>query len=255
MQNLSVVIITFNEERNIARCLDSIKDFADDIVVVDSFSTDRTEEICREYAVNFVKQKWIGYSEQKNFANSMAKYDFIFSLDADEAVSPELKDSILEIKKQPEPAFYRICRITNYCGKWIRHSGWYPDIKVRFFDRRISKWEDMIHERLSNVNDREASLLKGHCYHYSYYSISGHLAQAKLFSELTAENLFIKGKKAGLLKLYFSPVVKFLRDYIFHLGFLDGHSGFLICKISARATFLKYSKLRKLHQAEKKMQP
>jgi len=113
----------------------------------------------------------------------------------------------------------------------------------------------MIHERLSNVNDREATLLKGHCYHYSYYSISGHLAQAKLFSELTAENLFIKGKKAGLLKLYFSPVVKFLRDYIFHLGFLDGHSGFLICKISARATFLKYSKLRKLHQAEKKMQP
>jgi glycosyltransferase involved in cell wall biosynthesis len=247
MPALSVVIITCNEECNIGRCLESVKDIADDIVVVDSFSTDNTEEICREYRTNFVRQKWAGYSEQKNFANTLAKHDWIFSIDADEAVSPELKNSILEAKKNPDGGFFRICRLTNYCGKWIRHGGWYPDVKVRFFDRRYSKWEGSIHERLNNVNEQEVPLLKGDCYHYSYYNITGHKAQAKHFSLLAAEELYNKGKKAGLLKVYASVCHKFFRMYLLQLGFLDGRKGWIIARISAHAVYLKYSKLHQFY--------
>ena len=138
---LSVVIITYNEERNIGRCLDSIKDIADDIVVVDSFSTDKTEEICIPYNVNFIKRSWEGYSLTKNFANKQAKHDWIFSIDADEALSEELKHSIMQAKKIGINQTYEICRLTNYCGHWIRHSGWYPDIKLRIFDRGTSDWQ------------------------------------------------------------------------------------------------------------------
>jgi glycosyltransferase involved in cell wall biosynthesis len=247
MPLLSVVISTLNEERNIARCLESVKDIADDIVVVDSGSADRTEEICREFHVRFFRRKWQGYSEQKNYANSLAKHDWIFSIDADEAVSPELQADILEIRKNPAPGCYRIRRITNYCGKWIRHGGWYPDIKLRFFDRRISKWEGSIHEKLSNVSEKTAPLLRGDCYHYSYYSTSTHIAQASHFALLAAMELFSKGKKAGQLKPTLAAIHKFVRGYVFQLGFLDGHYGWTIALISARAVYFKYSKLREFH--------
>jgi glycosyltransferase involved in cell wall biosynthesis len=252
MPALSVVIITFNEERNIGRCLESVKDIADDIVVVDSFSTDRTEEICRQYPVNFVQKKWPGYSEQKNYANSLAKHDWIFSIDADEAVSPELQNSILEAKRYPEILFYRICRMTNYCGKWVHHGGWYPDIKVRFFNRRVARWEGLIHEKLSHAYDRDVPLLKGDCYHYSYYTIAGHRAQSRKFADLAAAELYAKEKKAGLFKLYASTLHRFMRGYFLELGFLDGYAGWMIAWISAHACYMKYSKLRQLH-AERKV--
>lgn len=247
MPALSVVIITHNEERNISRCLESVKEIADEIVVVDSFSTDRTEAICKSFGAHFFQHEWQGYSETKNYANSLASHDWIFSIDADEAVSEELKTSILNAKQRNEPSNFRICRITNYCGKWIHHCGWYPDIKVRFFDRRITKWEGSIHEHL-NVNDEQkAPLLKGNCYHFSYYSIDEHIAQAAHFSTLAAEDLFRRGKKTSLLKILFAPGFRFFRMFMLNSGFLDGYNGWLIAKISAHAVFLKYSKLRHLH--------
>lgn len=247
MPSLSVVIITKNEERNIARCLDSVKDIADDIVVVDSFSTDRTQEICAAYNLHFYPTKWKGYSETKNYANSLAEYDWIFSIDADEAVSESLKKSILEIKKSETPGNYRICRMTNYCGKWIRHSGWYPDTKTRFFDRRNTRWEGLIHEKLNISDDSKTPVLKGDCYHYTYYTLEEHVAQANRFSTLVAEDLFAKNKKAGWFKLIFAPGFKCFRMLILKAGFLDGYYGWVIARISAHAVFLKYTKLRQLH--------
>ena len=251
MPSLSVVIITKNEERNIARCLDSVKEIADDIVVVDSFSTDRTREICVERGARFYPMEWKGYSETKNYANSLAAHDWIFSIDADEALSEELKNSILEIKKSAHAGNYRICRITNYCGKWIRHSSWYPDIKTRFFDRRVTRWEGLIHERLNIANEREIKILRGDCYHYSYYNIGEHVVQANYFSTLAAEDLFRKNLRVGFLKLMFAPGFRCFRMFVLRAGFLDGYYGWVIARISAHAVFLKYTKLKQLHAQRK----
>lgn len=230
------------------RCLDSIQGIADDIVVVDSFSTDKTEEICKKYNVNFVQCKWEGYSATKNFANQLAQHDWILSLDADEALSVELKESIFKIKKEDTLVTADFNRLTNYCGHWIKHCGWYPDVKVRLFDRRITQWEGIIHEELKFSEIVSNIHLSGDCLHYSYYTIEQHYRQADKFTSIAARDLFAQGKKASVLKLIVSPVVKFIRDYIFNLGFLDGKEGFTICRISAYATFLKYKKLRNLYK-------
>lgn len=246
MPQLSVVIITFNEEKNIGRCLESIQGVADDVVVLDSFSIDSTESISKKYPVNFISRKWEGYSASKNFANAQAKYDWVLSLDADEALSADLKASILAIKKGDKLATYKFNRLTNYCGSWIKHCGWYPDTKIRIFDRRITKWEGIIHEKLVIDSKEPAILLNGDLLHYSYYSIEQHYAQTEKFSTLAAQNMLEKGKKASVFKMYLSPVVKFLGDYFIKLGILDGTAGFTICRISAKHSFLKYKKLRAL---------
>ena len=247
MPQLSVVIITFNEEKNIARCLESIQGIADDIVVIDSFSTDKTESICKQFNVNFIQRKWEGYSDTKNFANAQAKYDWILSLDADEAPSEELKQSILNAKQGTELNTYKFHRLTNYCGSWIKHCGWYPDTKIRIFDRRITKWEGIIHEKLVINSDKPAILLKGDCLHYSYYTLEQHYQQTEKFSTLSAQHMFEKGKHASVLKMWMSPVTKFFSDYILKLGILDGAAGYTICKVSAYTNYLKYRKLRELY--------
>jgi|ERR1051326_1102641 glycosyltransferase involved in cell wall biosynthesis len=246
MPLLSVVIITNNEEKNIARCLDSIKDVAEDIVVVDSYSTDRTENICMQYDLHFVKHTWEGYSATKNFANAQAKYDWILSLDADEALSYELRKSILEIKKGKEMITCSFNRLTNYCGRWIKHCGWYPDTKVRIFDRRTARWEGNIHEVLKVDPSVSIVKLKGDCLHYSYYSIPEHIEQTEKFTSLAAKDLFEKGKRVNFLRSFFSPVAAFIRSYFFQLGFLDGYYGFVICRISALSVRMKYRKLKEL---------
>lgn len=259
MPQLSVVIITFNEEKNIGRCLESIQGIADDVVIVDSFSTDATESISKKYAVNFISRKWEGYSDTKNFANAQAKHDWVLSLDADEALSEELKKSILKAKVEPGLKTYKFHRLTNYCGSWIKHCGWYPDTKIRVFDRRITKWEGIIHEKLvidfSPIDSAQGDklemtkgiLLNGDLLHYSYYSKEQHYAQTEKFSTLAAQNMFAKGKKVSALKMYLSPIVKFISDYIIKLGFLDGAAGYTICRISAYTSYLKYKKLRGMY--------
>ena len=149
MTALSVVIITFNEERNIARCINSVKDIADEIVVVDSYSTDNTKNICSNFDVIFIQRKWEGFSAAKNFANSMSKNDWILSLDADEVLSDQLRETIKNLKFKNEFSYCSFNRLTNYCGSWIRHSNWYPDKKLRLFNRKNSEWSGLIHEELS----------------------------------------------------------------------------------------------------------
>lgn len=247
--HISAVIITKNEERNIERCLISLQGIVDEIVVVDSFSTDETENICKKYNVRFCQQEWLGYAKQKNYANLLAAYDMIFSIDADEALSPQLQKSILKIK---ESGFGgktgEVNRLINYCGKWIHHSGWYPDKKIRLFNRNDAKWTGEIHETLSFSRSVDPVRLKGELYHYSYYSIEEHIRQADKFTTLVAADDFKKHRKASFISLYIKPRWKFIRDFIFNLGFLDGYYGYTICKISAFATFLKYAKLKQLYK-------
>ena len=150
MTQLSVVIITFNEERNISRCLDSVKDIADDVVVVDSFSVDKTEQICKEKGARFISHTFDGHIQQKNWAITQAKFPHILSLDADEALSDELKKSILEVKKNWKHDGYSMNRLTNYCGQWIYHCGWYPDRKLRLFNSKKGNWGGLI--RMINMN-------------------------------------------------------------------------------------------------------
>ena len=249
MIKLSVVIITYNEEKNIERCLISIKDIADDIVVVDSFSTDETRKICQKYNVRFIEHKFEGYIEQKNFADAQAKYQYILSLDADEALSDELKRSILSVKNNWQYNGYRMKRFTNYCGKWIKHCGWYPDTKLRLFDKAKGKWTGLkIHEKVELTQKSTTFLLKGDLLHYSYYSISQHIETINKFSDIAVLAHSEKGKKSNLFKIIFSLLWKFVRIYFIKLGFLDGFYGFVISVNSAHSTFLKQVKLRELYK-------
>ncbi|HWZ23033.1 MAG TPA: glycosyltransferase family 2 protein [Cytophagaceae bacterium] len=244
---LSAIVITFNEERNIGRCLDSLKEVADEIIVVDSFSTDKTELICNQQPlVTFVKQSWLGYSAQKNFANALASHDYIFSIDADEALSPELVESIKKIKNNPVTDIYIVKRLTNYCGQWIKHCGWYPDKKIRIWKKKDAEWQGEIHETLRLKNNLSSSELQGDLLHYSYYTIKEHLNQVNNYTELLAIEALKKGKKSSVLQLFFSPLVKFIKSYFIQLGFLDGYYGFIVSTIAAQTTFYKYLKIHEL---------
>ncbi len=247
MIKLSVVIITLNEEKNIGRCIDSVIDFADDIVIVDSFSTDRTEEISITKGARVIKQKFLGHIEQKNFAITQAKYPYILSLDADEAPSEELKKSIINAKNDWNFDGYKMNRLSNYCGKWIKHSGWYPDTKLRLWDSRKGEWGGVNpHDKFEMTRDSKIQHLKGDLYHYTYYKISEHKKQADKFSTIAAKALHAKSKKSNWIKVLLKPFFKFIRNYIIKMGFLDGYYGFVICKISAWETYMKYKKLIKI---------
>lgn len=252
MTPISVVIITFNEERNIARCIDSVKDLADDIVVVDSYSTDSTENICRQVGVRFIQHPFEGHIEQKQWAISQALYPHILSLDADEALSEELKQSIRSAKNNWQYDGYYMNRLTNYCGHWVHHCGWYPDKKLRLWDSRKGKWGGMNpHDKFElDASDTAAGFLAGDILHYSYYTLEDHYKQVEYFTTIGAKTSFEQGKRSGILNLILNPALKFVRDYIIKLGFLDGVAGFRISRVSAYATFLKYKKLRALWKAE-----
>jgi glycosyltransferase involved in cell wall biosynthesis len=248
MNKISATIITYNEEKNIARCIDSLKSVADEIIVLDSFSTDRTKEICESKSILLHQRKWEGYSASKNYLNNLAEFDYILSIDADEALSSELQNSIIFEKKKGLSHLYQINRKTNYCGKWIRFSGWYPDIKTRLFPKNKCKWEgEFVHEKLVCESNLKTKLLSGDCYHFSYHSFQEHKNRADKYSILTAQKMASKGKKASFLKPYFSAILRFLSMYVLKLGFLDGKMGYKIALISAKSNILKYKELRRLN--------
>lgn len=247
MTPISVVIITFNEERNIERCILSVKSVADEILVVDSFSKDRTQEICEKHGVRFVQHAFEGHIEQKNWAASQATYPHVLSLDADEALDDVLQVQILEVKSNWTAAGYEMNRLTNYCGKWVHHCGWYPDTKLRLWDSRLGKWAGTNpHDKYEMQAGCKIQKLRGDILHYSYYTREDHYKQVDYFTTILAQSQYKIGKKASIMVLYMSPIVKFFKDYFLKLGFLDGKTGFIICRISAYATFVKYRKLRNL---------
>lgn len=248
MIQISAVIITLNEERNIKRCLESIYKIVDEIVVIDSFSTDKTREICESYNAEFYEQKFLGYSAQKNYGIKKAKYPYILSLDADEALSENLKKSILSVKSNWKYDAYSFNRLTNYCGKWVRFGGWYPDRKIRLWDSRKGNWGGLkVHEKLIFSKRVRAKYIKGDLLHYSYYTIDEHVIQANKYSSILAQSYFENGRAIPLLEIIFRPIWRFIRDYIIKLGFLSGLTGLHIAVISSMEVFLKYIKLHKLY--------
>ena len=245
---LTAVIITKNEERNILRCLNSLLDVADEIVVVDSGSTDNTAAICEDFGVKFVHHDWQGYSEQKNFANSLASNDWILSIDADEELSDELKHSILRYKNKhiPHDMVFSMNRLTNYCGHWIRHCGWYPDRKIRIWNRKIGSWQGEIHETIVFSTEIQEKVLQGDLLHYSFATAQDYEDQMFKFAKMRGQHYFMKGKRHAGFFMVVSPIFAFVQHYFFQLGFLDGRDGFHICRINAKATKLKETTLKYL---------
>lgn len=252
MKQLSVVIITYNEERNIGRCLQSVHDIASETVVLDSFSTDRTEEICRKYAVKFHQHAFDGYIAQKNRALELATSPYVLSLDADEALSPELKESIKKVLLQWDADAYTFNRLTNFCGHWVKHTGWYPDRKLRLWDKRKGQWQGhKIHEKVEMQPSAHIQHIRGDLLHYSFYSVQQHIKQINAFSTLKAEAAFEKKKKGSIFKLIMSPLARFFSHYIVKGGFRDGFYGLVISANSAHSAFLKQVKLIELHRNKK----
>lgn len=250
--SISAVIITLNEERNIGRCLDSLQGVADEIVVVDSYSTDGTEDICRAYGVRFIRHRFHGHIEQKNWAILQASHPYVLSLDADEALSYELKSSILRVKENWTHDGYQFNRLTSYCGKWIRHTTWYPSKKLRLWDSRKGNWGGMNpHDRFLLAKGASRKFLKGDLLHHSYYSVDEHLKQINSFSSILARSYFEQGRKTHKVVIFFAPLWRFIKDYVFRLGFLDGFYGLVISVNSAHEVFLKYVKLRNIYLLEK----
>lgn len=245
---LSVVIITFNEERNIERCLKSVIDIADEIIVVDSFSKDRTEEICAHYKVRFIPHKFDGHIEQKNWAREQATHEYILSLDADEALDETLNKSIAAIKNNPLHNGYKMNRLTNYCGKWIRHTGWYPDTKLRLWRKGSGAWmgENPHDEFRLTTKNATVELIKGDILHYSYHELTDHDKQIEYFTTIAAKAFVDKGKKPYFLQGYLSASLKFIKCYFIKAGFLDGKEGWIISTKSSYAAYLKYKKINTL---------
>jgi glycosyltransferase involved in cell wall biosynthesis len=252
MIKLTVAIITFNEEANIARCLDSVKDVADEILVVDSFSSDKTEDICKQYGVRFVKNPFAGHIEQKNFALINSTHDYVLSLDADEALSPELLIEIKNIKQDPKFDGYSFNRLNNYCGHWIKHCGWYPDTKLRLVKKINAEWVGTNpHDYLTLKNNKPVDHLGGDLLHYSYNSIGSHIIQTDKFTTIAARAAFNQGKRSNIILIITRPFFQFFRDYFIKRGFLDGRYGFIICLINSVAAMLKYAKLFDLQLGRK----
>ncbi|MCX6557060.1 MAG: glycosyltransferase family 2 protein [Candidatus Aminicenantes bacterium] len=240
---ISAVIITFNEEDRLQDALASLQGVADEIVVVDAHSTDRTPEIARQARVQFLQNHFEDYGQQKNFAMGKAAHDWILNLDADERVSPELKKAILALKEKEAPtgaSAFAIKRKTFYLGRWIRHSGWYPDRKIRLFKKNSASWQGRIHERLLVTGP--VVPLAGDILHHTYRDISDHISRLNRYSTFQAEEILGRKKKFLLLRLLLLPPVTFLRHYLWRLGFLDGFPGLVIAAVSSWGTAMKYFK-------------
>ena len=244
---LSAVIITYNEEEHLEKCLASLVDVADEVIVVDSYSTDRTEEICKKYQVNFILHKFEGYIEQKNYAIQQAKHNYILSLDGDEALTDELKESILSVKPYWDYDGYYSKRLNNYCGQWIKHSDWYPDKKLRLFKKGSGEWRGINpHDSYTLKNGKKLGKLEGDLLHWIYRDYEEHKQKVENFSNIAAKAYYKLGIKSTYFKIIFRPSWAFFKSYFLRLGFLDGKKGFIICKEQFNVTYFKYIKLYKL---------
>jgi glycosyltransferase involved in cell wall biosynthesis len=242
---ISAAIITYNEERNIPRALESLR-CCDEVVVVDSGSTDRTVELATKFGARVIDSNWRGYAGQKNYASSQCEHDWVLSLDADEALSEALEGEIWQIKKNgPEFDAYTMPRLAQYLGRWILHSGWYPDRKMRLFDRRRAKWVgDYVHE--SVVVEGSVGHLKSNILHFTCSSLSEHLKTMDRYTTLAAEQLVDQKTPVGWTQLALDPPWTFLKTYVVKRGFLDGAEGLAIAYMAALYNFLKYAKAKNM---------
>jgi glycosyltransferase involved in cell wall biosynthesis len=246
MQKISAIIITFNEEKNIARCLQSLQGVADEIIVVDSGSTDKTEEICKSFEVKFIYQKWLGYGAQKRFAVAKATHDWIFSIDADEESSDLLRTQMREILNTANTYVgYGIKRRTFFLGKLIRYCGWQNDYPLRLFRKTAGNFND---KKIHEFVEIEGSIgaIKACIFHYSFDSMYAFFEKTNRYTELSAKEMVAKGRKGSMLGAVFKGVFKFFKVFIFQLGFLDGITGFTLSINAAFGVYLKHLKVYEL---------
>jgi glycosyltransferase involved in cell wall biosynthesis len=249
MPKISAVIITLNEEKFIELCLRSLAGVADEIIVVDSFSTDSTEKICKGFNVKFHLHAFTGFMDQKNYAVSLALNNYILSLDADEALSDELQKSILAEKDELKFDGYYFNRLNNFCGQWIKHSAWYPDRQLRLFNREKGKWGPInVHETFNMLPGSNTGWLKGDILHRAHESAAELERKIISYSGIAAEEYFKAGRKVPFFYPVLHLVWRFITNYFFHLGFLDGKNGLVVCYLGAWSSYLKYSELRKLNR-------
>jgi glycosyltransferase involved in cell wall biosynthesis len=242
MPAISAILITYNEQSDLAEALLSLRGVADEIVVVDSGSPDRTCEIARGLGARVVSRPFTNFAEQKNFAAGQAAHDWVLSLDADERLSDGLRESIIGWKQShPECVAYRMNRKPNYLGGWIRHSGWYPEYCVRLYRRDAGRFVGAIHESVQ-VNGR-VGLLRGEILHYTIRSLGEHYAKMEAFTTRAAEDLYARGRRRWRGGMWVAAPWTLVQRFLFQLGFLDGYRGALIAWTSARYVWLKYRKL------------
>ena len=252
---ISAVIIAVNEERRLEGALSSLAGIASEIIVVDGGSSDETVRIARRYTERVFERTWTNFADQKNFGNAKASHPWILSLDADERLSSELRQELLGLKKtEPDIDAFSIPRKVYYLGRWIRHSGWYPDRKLRLFRKGIARWEgEYVHEKLV-VTGRIAKL-KNPIHHFTYRNIHEHLARINTFSDLGAHKLYAQKKKTRWHHLFLLPFVRFVRAYIWKRGFLDGFAGLVISVLTGYALFVRYAKLREIWKKGERIEP
>lgn len=249
MDSLSVVIITFNEAARIERCLESVRSVADEIIVLDSGSSDGTLQIAEKWGAKTFYSPFAGYIEQKNKALTHASNKYVLSLDADEALSPELIESIRKAKAQFAFDVYSMNRCTAYCGRFIRHGSWYPDRKTRLFNKEKACWGGINpHDKVIAADNCTQQYLRGDILHYSYDTLEEHIVQNNRFSSIAARAYFAKGKRARYWQFLVNPAWAFLHSYVVRRGFLDGFRGYVIARNIAHMTFMKYYKLMALQK-------
>lgn len=251
MNRISACLITLNEEHNLPRALASLAGIADEIVVVDSGSTDSTAEIARRHGAAFFERAWTNYSEQKNFAAERATNDWILSLDADEELSSALQTSLLDWKKhEPEARVYEMARRTWYLGAWIKHSGWYPDFQRRLYRRDAARFSGIIHEALRFAG--QPGRLAGDLLHYTVRTFAEHEANVERYTTLAARQMFESGKRSWRGAAWLATPWTWFQNYFLRGGFLDGYRGALISQMAARSVRLKYEKLGRLVEEERR---
>jgi glycosyltransferase involved in cell wall biosynthesis len=251
MEKISVVIITYNEENKLSRCIESVKPVADEIIILDSFSADDTVAVARKGGAAVYQQIFRGYKEQKNAALELASNNYVLSVDADEALSVELINSILIAKEKFSYTAYTMNRCNFFSGRFIRHGLWYPDRKVRLFDKRIASWGGMNpHDKIMLPGSATIGHLEGDLFHYSFSTINGYVKRNDEISSIAATSMYKAGQKSGI-KILINPAWRFIKSYFIKKGFLDGYPGFVIAKNTAAQAYLKYKKLNKLNKERK----
>jgi len=250
MNRLSACLITLNEEHNLPRALASLAGIADEIVVMDCGSRDRTQEIARQHGAKVITRAWTNFAEQKNAAAAEAGHDWILSLDADEELSPTLRKALLDWKqKEPSHTVYEFARRAWYVGSRINHSGWYPDRQRRLYRRATAHFSGIVHESLQF--EGQPGRLDGDLFHYTMASFLEHQEKVERYTTLAAQQMYKAGKRRWRAAMWLATPWNWFNGYVLHLGLLDGSRGWVISRMAARSTWLKFKKLGKLVETER----